>query len=568
MNKFKLKPLIVVINSVFLFGCATTSIENANEQVSTTKIKSEKSYQEFKPVTEASKGVSSEINFGKINKNWVNPIPIKKSSLQEERASLPKDFKENVAITFAGRVSIVEILTELQRATKINFKINQDIYNSSTNNGKIITSASGTSSSASSSSASSATSTTSVDPSLGTNSAIPVYVSDFVSRSSLEKTLDLLAAKANINWKWNGGEIEIFRFETKTYNIAALNGTTTSSSAVSVQSESSGSSSSGGSGSSNSTGVAGTAAAGVTRNSTMASWDEIRAYILTLLSPNGSMAVLETAGIITVKDTPAVQAQVEQAIKELNSIIGRQIYMDINVYSVSATDEDNYAFNWDAAWANVSRGIGLAIANSAADITGASEITASITSGPFNGSNAVFQALSAIGKTSVENSFIISTLNGQPTPVGNNRRISFIESVSSTASTTVGVAPTVTVTPGAVYQGIGLSITPKIQKQNNKVLLEYSLNINDVESIKPFTTGSGASAQTVQLPTTTVKNILQRASLKSGQTLILSGFKQTTATIDKAGMGKPENIALGGRNIGKNTNQYLVITVTPYIAND
>jgi type II secretory pathway component GspD/PulD (secretin) len=113
-----------------------------------------------------------------------------------------------------------------------------------------------------------------------------------------------------------------------------------------------------------------------------------------------------------------------------------------------------------------------------------------------------------------------------------------------------------------------MSVTPRLQQGTDKLLLEYSLSLNDVENIESFTTGTGPSAQTIQLPTTTVKNILQRASLRSGQTLVLSGFKQSTNSILKSGLGSANNQLLGGGNNGKNSSQYLVITVTPYIAQD
>ena len=58
----------------------------------------------------------------------------------------------------------------------------------------------------------------------------------------------------------------------------------------------------------------------------------------------------------------------------------------------------------------------------------------------------------------------------------------------------------------------------------------------------------------------------QRASLRSGQTLVLSGFKQTGAKNTNSGVGDPGNIFFGGRKIAENTEQYLVITITPYVA--
>ena len=47
---------------------------------------------------------------------------------------------------------------------------------------------------------------------------------------------------------------------------------------------------------------------------------------------------------------------------------------------------------------------------------------------------------------------------------------------------------------------------------------------------------------------------------------MLSGFKQTSSKVTKQGVGDPRNILAGGSNQSTLESQYLVITVTPYVA--
>lgn len=565
MKNIELKTMTVAVTLAMMSGCA--SIEKADANLKSDYDVSQKTFGGAQVKTaQGAQDPSREAtaNFGKVQKNWVNPVPLKKSELFAERSKLPDFFRKPVSLTMPGKVSLVEILSELQRSNKITFTIGQDVYNSTTGTGSIITASGGSGSAASGGQTPAGASAGSI----GTNGAVPVYVSDFVFRGTLEQALDLMGSKANVSWKWNGNSVEVYRFQTKTYNIAALAGNTTSSSTVAIQSDSAGGGGGGGQ-AANSSGVTGNTTTGVTRNTSLNSWDDIRSYLMSMLSPSGSMAVMESAGIVTVKDTPVVQLHIAKAIKDLNAVIGQQVYMDVNVYAVNVSDEDNYAVNWNLAWQNISRNFNLNIANTNQAVANASNVTANVASGPFAGSSVMMQALSTLGQTSVVNQFSISTLNGQPTPIGNNRKISYIHSITAAPAGAVGTAPQApSITPGAVYQGIGMSVTPRLQQGTDKLLLEYSLNLNDVESIVSFSTGSGANAQTLQLPTTTVKNILQRASLRSGQTLILSGFKQTSSALTNSGVGSPNSMLLGGGKNGKNSNQYLVITVTPYVAQD
>lgn len=554
MKNMQLKAITAAIALTMLGGCATT--QNAESTLKAEEKFGQKSFDGARvKSTAASQDPSRALNanFGKVQRNWVNPNPLQKSELAEERSKLPDFFKNTqankVVLTFPGKVSLVEIMSELQRSNRVVFDVAQDVYNSSTGLGTIVK-ADGTGA------ATAAGGSEVKDNSIGTNGAIPIYVNDFVFRGSLEEALDLLASKANISWKWNGSRVQVFRFETKTYNIAALSGVTRSGNSVSIQSDSGG------------TEGAGKTNTGITRESELNTWGEVRGYLASMLSPNGTVSFMESAGIVTVRDVPAVQRSVSKAVKELNGIIGQQVFLDVNVYSVVINDEDNYALNWNLAWQSLSQNFNLNLANSPTAIAGATNLTANVINGPFTGSTVMMKALSTLGKTSVVNQFSTSTLNNQTTPIGNNRKISYIKSVSSTPSTTQGVAPTVTVATDTVAQGIGMSVTPRVQQGSNKVLLEYSLNLNDVENIETISTGSGDSAQTIQLPTTTVKNILQRASLRSGQTLVLSGFKQSSANITKSGIGSASNFLLGGGRGAKNGSQYLIITVTPFLAQD
>lgn len=556
MKNFRVKSLVTLLSVAALSGCAAT--RDAEKNYGDNLKISQNSVQGAEPRSSVSVADPSQdrmSNFGRVQRNWVNPVPLPRTTVDAERSRLPAVFQKQVSFTMPGRVTLVEVLSELQRANSIKVNINQDIYDSTVGEAVIVGAGNRT----------------------NTNTVAPVTVNDFVFRGSLENALDLLASKANISWKWNGSAIDLFRYETRSYNVTLLAGKTTANSEVTLESDTAenennnNNNNSGGLGVASATNNAGTSAAGTTsssakqgvsRSATLDSWGDVKNYLLSLMSPQGTIAVMESTGLVTVRDTPDVQRKITSAVKELNALIGKQIYINVDVYAITKDASDDYGLDWNIAWGSLRNNVSY---NTASGSAATNKINIGILTGPFAGSTVVAQALSKLGKTSVVNQFQITTLNGQPTPIGNNRKIPYISGIQ--VQQDANGNPIQSVTTGAVYQGISMSVIPKVQP-NGKILLEYAMNLSDFQGFTDFSTGSGNNAQTLSLPTTTLKNILQRASLRSGQALVLSGFKQSVSTINKNGVGSPSNFLFGGGSDAQQQEQYLVIMVTPFVAQD
>lgn len=548
MTKLKMTPVAMTLLALGLGGCAATQEANKNFEAAHTETANTFNDTKVKSTVGINNPQRDAMsNFGRAAQNWVNPKPLPKLVPNENRSNLPQFFNKNVSLTIPGRVSMVEVVSEIQRANGIPFDISGDVYNSTSTGGqgKILTATGGGSTSEA-------------------KGKSPLYITDFVYHGSLEGALDLLSAKSGVSWKWTGSNIKIFRFETKTYTVAALPGDLKNNSSVTMQSADTSGSGGGSSGGSTASNASNTQ--GVNRTSNVTKWNEIRAYLLSLLSPDGTLAVMESTGLVTVNDTPAVQALVSKAVNDLNGVISKQIYINVDVYAIDTNSADNNGIDWSLAWGAANSKFNIGYSN-AGNTASTGNFNIGLISGPFSGSKVMLNALSTLGRASIMNQFALTTLNGEPTPVSSNKSTAYVQSIKVTPSTTQGVAPTTEVDTSNVFSGIGLTVTPEVQS-NGKILLEYSMNLNDVQDIPNFTTGSGDNQQTIQLPITTIKSILQRAVLRSGQTLVLSGFKQVVAKNDNAGVASPSNILFGGKQNASNEEQYLVITITPYIAQD
>lgn len=130
----KIFTLSVISTAVLLTGCASTI--QAEKNIKENLAGAEQTYQGAKmKTTPAAQDESRDkkSNFAKVKKNWVNPNPLPRYDVESAKANIPKFFQDKISLTMPGKVSLVEVVSELQRAKKIKFIINQDVYNSSVN---------------------------------------------------------------------------------------------------------------------------------------------------------------------------------------------------------------------------------------------------------------------------------------------------------------------------------------------------------------------------------------------------------------------------------------------------
>ena len=122
----KILTLSTIATATLLTGCASTI--KAEKAIKQTNTETENTYQGAKiKTTSAAQDETrdSKGNFAKVSRNWVNPNPLPRYDIESEKAMLPSFFQDKVSLTMPGKVSLVEILSELQRAKKIKFTINK-----------------------------------------------------------------------------------------------------------------------------------------------------------------------------------------------------------------------------------------------------------------------------------------------------------------------------------------------------------------------------------------------------------------------------------------------------------
>lgn len=387
----------------------------------------------------------------------------------------------------------------------------------------------------------------------------------------LEGLLNVVTSRFGVSWKRVDGVISIFYLDTRAFNIYAIPSTidmtsvvqsgTTSAAGVSGETGSSG-------------GIAGnsgsTQTTSVSNKSSIT--DDIAKNISAMLTPGvGRMTqpskeggLSSSTGTILVTDTPEVLDRIDSYLNGENKNITRQVLLNVKVLSVTLTDKDSLGIDWGLVYKSLSGKYGINLKNAfqadPSSVSGSVSILDTATGGAaaYAGSNLLINALSQQGRVSTVTSPSVTTLNLQPVPVQVARQTSYLASVQTTNTAQVG--STTSLTPGTVTTGFNMNLLPYVMQDNN-LLLQYSINLSALQRIRQVTSGGS----TIEIPEVDNRIFSQKVRLKSGETLVLSGFEQSIDTGNKQGVGNPNNIVLGGGLGSDNRRDVVVVLITPIV---
>jgi type IVB pilus formation R64 PilN family outer membrane protein len=380
---------------------------------------------------------------------------------------------------------------------------------------------------------------------------------------NLKGLLDMAAARFGVSWKYAApGAIEFFHVDTRTFQVNAVPGDSALSANVGSGSSTGGDGNASAGASGATTGTSSNSNAQNTAvHSQLSVFSSLEKSVSAMLSPHGTVVSSPATGTLTVTDTPAILTRVDKFIERENKTLSKQVMVNVTVLAVSLAEEDSYGLNWDAVYTDVFRRFG--IRNTFGTGQNGTAFSAGIldTSGSkFAGSSAIINALSTQGKVRKETSASVATLNHQPVPVQVARQTSYLKSSQTTISANVGSSTSLT--PGIVTSGFTMTVLPNLL-DNGTVMLQFSTDISTLRRINTVSSNGSNTGSQIQTPEVDTRNFLQRVAMKSGQTLVVSGFEQMESNVDREGTGKPSNFLLGGGVGAKSNKEIIVILVTP-----
>lgn len=146
-----------------------------------------------------------------------------------------------------------------------------------------------------------------------------------------------------------------------------------------------------------------------------------------------------------------------------------------------------------------------------------------------------------------------------PVPMQVASQQGYIEGV--TTDTTANVGTSTSLNAATITTGFNMTLLPFIQPDARSLQLLFSMNLSDKPTFEVFESGGSRA----QVPTVDLKTINQTIDLKSGQTVILSGFRQSGSKSVRQGVGSPAFFGLGGGTDSGDDDTILVVLITPHV---
>ncbi|MEZ7174545.1 MAG: PilN family type IVB pilus formation outer membrane protein [Pseudomonas helleri] len=506
------------------------------------------------------------------NKPWVSTEPL------VTRRGLPFSLDRNIAYRPAGSVSITDVAQLITKETGLQVIVAPDALNP----GILSSKPAGTAARGAAQAVPDADSLAGLMPT-GIAGAMPGSASSFdlgfsaggqISglnyNGNVSGLLNQATSRLGLSWHFDPElqGVRITYFDTRTFDVWTFGDELEIESTV--KSGLLTSTGNGDSGSSNSSGGAtGESGSNQSTKSTYKTslMSDIESNVKAMLSmqPPGRSYLSRSTGTLTVSDRPEVLNRISAYLKETNRSITRQVLFNVKVYEVNFSDSDQTAVNWSAVYKSVSGKWGFGLSNTVAGISSeaisASGSILDTSSSPWAGSKAVVQALSEQGRVSEVRSPSVTTLNLQPAPIQIGNVQSYVASSSTT--TTASVGSSTALTPATITSGFNMMLLPKLLDKEN-MLLMITLSISSKPIFKDFESND-SKVQTTDYDT---KNVAPKVRLRSGETLILTGFDENGDDASKSGVGSPSFFGLGGGRTRSTSHSALVVLVTPIVLPD
>lgn len=391
-------------------------------------------------------------------------------------------------------------------------------------------------------------------------------------QGKLSGLLDTVTGSLGLSWRYEPdadepatGVIKIYYLETRQFPIYAFNKSSTFQSEVkSGMSSSAGVSSSGaGQGGAGSTGISGESGSNQTTQVNMVSQllDDIEKTVKSMLTLD-HMSFSRTTGMLSVTDRPDVLDRVQEYLDGENERITKNVLLNVTVVSVNLSDLYQYGIDWSLVYKSVNGDWGFGLSNTFAGVgTGAISSSVSIldtSSSPWAGSKAVIKALSQQGRISSIRTPSVTTLNLQAAPLQIGKVKGYLQ--SSQAVSTANVGTTTSLMPGSITSGFNMSVVPMVMPAK-QLLMQLMINMTGDPTFVTETAGDSK----IQNPSYDAQILNQAVKLRSGQTLVISGFDQTVTNASKSGAFAPWNFLFGGGGLSEKTRDVLVLMITPIV---
>lgn len=296
-------------------------------------------------------------------------------------------------------------------------------------------------------------------------------------------------------------------------------------------------------------------------------YKSIMQAVQTMLSKQGQVVPTAALGSITVRDYPQNVDRVAEYIQQINADLSREVYVTVNIIEINLGDNASYGINWNvvrnALGGNGSLSLTQGIGENSISSVTPGALLFSVNPGSndlWAGSSLLLNALRTQGNASIATSPSIMAVNGRPSKIAIISQTGYLAAQSTFVTANVGAQ--VSLIPGNVISGFRMYILPRIQGDTVQMLVSSSLS--SLSKLVTQQSNSSGSSAVIQTPDLDGRDVYMYATMRSGDTLVLAGYKQVTENKGRQSFfGIP---FLGSESMDKG-NTEILITITPVIVN-
>jgi len=371
----------------------------------------------------------------------------------------------------------------------------------------------------------------------------------------LSAILDRIGARLGVRWRYRDGRIVFYRTDTRVFDVRAL--TLNASAEASLGLESGGKS-------------AGFVSSSRTR---LAGGEQdpmkaAKARLAPFLSQAGILVAEAGAGSsVVVTDVPEVLERIAAYIEKENRALTRRVRLVFEEVTVAAEDSAEAGIDWNLVFSSASMAATVSVAG--APLNEAASLGIGVSSGPFNGSEAIVRALSKVGRIVRRSSVPVLTLNRRPVTHAVRTTFSYIDQIQTTAlATGTGAAiPSVSVSQKDETVGSLLTLLPDAQG-NGQILLSVAYDNTVAQPLKSVTFGDKENPLQLQQITIDGNGTVQQVLLLPGQPLVVSGFDRVQDQAEGRRLGPGIPAILGGSDQASTQRLMTIVIISAQVEDD
>ncbi len=384
----------------------------------------------------------------------------------------------------------------------------------------------------------------------------------------LNQMLDLIATRLSINWLYDEvrGAIRFYRMLTKIWQLPGAAGEmsfTTAFQGSTVQSSNANATLLPHNTYSNSA---------AKREATHVNeLDSIRQSIETLMTRAGSIATNAATGTITLTDTKEAVERADEIITREIHILSRRVLLKLQKIQVLTQDTGQAGIDWNMALTTALSKLPdfKLTARSPTPLAGshAAGFNLNLLAGTLNNSSALITALSEIGRVQSSTELPMTIRNRQPMSYDIGNAFSYVSATLPATSTVGGTGGVPGLKTSQISTGLKLLIYPNATSKDT-VDLTFSIEDSMLKSLDRFDAGTGQQAQSVQLPNIDRQGTTLQTTVRSGSTIVLTGFERFDDQFRRRTLGERMPLLGGGSIAASRQRTTTLIVISAVIQDD